>query len=278
MKKILLPTDFSENSKNAIDYAMLLCKNWDCTFYILNVQKQSEFILDDLMSAPPNASIYQAISQDNEKELNQLVLDLKKQHKNKNYSFITLFDFDSLTDSINQTVTLKNIDLIIMGTNGATGAKEVVFGSNTINVIRKVNCPILTIPENYKFSKIESVLFSTENCRDFNKAGIKSLTNILSTYNPQLSVLDLDFENYPKEQNNHNKYIESLFEKQPFKYYSVKNVPSPMVISTITQLHKYEIHALFIESKSFFERFIYGSSVTDEISYNSQIPLLILRK
>ena len=277
MKIILLPTDFSENSKNAVDYAMALCEKWECTFYVLNVQKQSEFLLDDLMVAPVNNSVHQAIAQDNEKELKQFVSNIKKQYKNKNFSFKPLFDFDSLPEAINQAVTLKAIDLIIMGTNGATGAKEVVFGSNTLNVIRKVNCPILTIPENHTFSGMESVLFSTEDCKDFNKKGVKPLTDILSTFKAKLSILDLDFANYPDEHNNHSKCLKYLFDKQAFTYYSVTQVPSPMAISTITQLHKYEIHALFIESKSFLERFINGS-VTNEISYNSTLPLLILRK
>ncbi|AUC81160.1 universal stress protein [Lacinutrix sp. Bg11-31] len=277
MKRILLPTDFSKNSKNAIDYAMALCKKWECTFYILNVQKQSEFILDDLIAAPANSSVHTAIAKDNKEELNCFLSKIKKLNTNKNFTFKPLFDFDSLTNAINQVVTAKEIDLVIMGTNGVTGAKETVFGSNTLNVIRKVNCPILTIPENHKFSTIESILFSTEDCKDFNKDGIKPLTDILSVFKAELSVLDLDFANYPEVQDNHTKCLTNLFNEQPFKYYSVTQVPSIMVISTITQIHNYNIHALFIEAKSFFERFLFGSNV-DEISYNSTLPLLILRK
>lgn len=277
MKNILLPTDFSINSKNAIDYAMAICKKWQCTFYILNVQKQSEFLLDDLMASPANTSVHQAIAQDNERELKAFVLNIKKKYKSKNFSFKPLFDFDSLTAAINQVVDAKAIDLVIMGTNGATGAREAVFGSNTLNTIRKTTCSILTVPENYKFSDIKSVLFTTEDCKDFNKDGVKPLTDILSTYSAKLSALDLDFANYPNSHEDHESCLKYLFDKQPFTYFRVEEVPSVMAISTITQLHSYDIHALFIESKSFFERFLFGSN-TDEISYNSHLPLLILRK
>jgi len=57
MKSILLPTDFSENSKNAIEYAMRLFENEQCTFYVLHVQKASHYATDDLMAAPANTSI-----------------------------------------------------------------------------------------------------------------------------------------------------------------------------------------------------------------------------
>ena len=277
MKTILLPTDFSENSWNAIDYALQLCKKWECTFYILNVQKQSEFMLDDLMAAPANSSLHTAIAKDNKEELKRFLSKIKKHNTNKNYTFKTIFDFDNLTDAINQVMASKNIDLIIMGTNGASGAKEVLFGSNTLNIIRKVDCPILTIPENYKFSNIDSILFTTENCQNLNKNGIDPLLDIITTYNAKLSVLNIDFANYPDDDTDYNSNLKALFEDQPYTYNSVKGVPSPMVISTITQLFNYQIHSLFIESKSFLERFIYGS-ITSELSYNSTIPLLILRK
>ena len=277
MKKILLPTDFSKNSKNAIDYAMVLCKNWECTFYILNVQKQSEFILDDLMAAPANSSINTAITEDNEEDLNKFLTELKKRNTNKNYNFESIFDFDSLVGSINQVVQAKNIDLIIMGTNGATGAKEIVFGSNTLNIIRKTDCPILTIPENYKFTSIDTILFTTENCEDFNANGIKPLLDIITTYKSKLNVIDIDFANYPNNTKSHNSDLKALFGTQPYTYNLIKEVPYPMVINTVTQLFDYNLHALFIESKSFIERFIYGS-ITNEISYNSTLPLLILRK
>ncbi|KAA3620515.1 MAG: universal stress protein, partial [Flavobacterium sp.] len=53
MKKILLPTDFSPNSLHAIDYAMNFFKGNKAHFVLLNIQKSSEYITDDLMAAGP---------------------------------------------------------------------------------------------------------------------------------------------------------------------------------------------------------------------------------
>ena len=61
MKSILLPTDFSKNSVNAINYAMALFKDVSCDFYLLNVQKASSFISDDMMVMASSATIYQTI-------------------------------------------------------------------------------------------------------------------------------------------------------------------------------------------------------------------------
>jgi len=76
MKNILLPTDFSENSLNAIDYAMHFFENWECDFYILNVQKVSEYISADLVAGSQTDTIYDSIASDNKKLINQLVKKL----------------------------------------------------------------------------------------------------------------------------------------------------------------------------------------------------------
>lgn len=277
MKTILLPTDFSTNSWHAIVYALAFCKHWNCTFYILNVQKQSEFILDDIMTAPLDSSIYNAIAKDNKEELERFKTRIEAFNTNTNYTFKALFSFNNLTDAMKQVVSSKAIDLIIMGTKGATGAKEALFGSNTLNTIRKVDCPVLTIPENFKFTAINNVLFTTENSEDFSKEGVNPLLHVLTAYKAKLNAVTIDFANLQNVPDNQQTKLKMLFGSHPFTYQSLKEIPYPMAISAITQLTDYNIHALFIKPKSFLERFIYGS-VSQDISYNTTIPLLILRK
>ena len=61
MKAILLPTDFSINSMNSIDFAVTLFKDVECDFYLLNVHKVSSFISDDMMKFSSSSTIYNTI-------------------------------------------------------------------------------------------------------------------------------------------------------------------------------------------------------------------------
>ena len=61
MKKILLPTDFSANSINAIHYALQFYRYEQCKFYLLNVQKASSFVTDDLMTMQPSTTIFNSL-------------------------------------------------------------------------------------------------------------------------------------------------------------------------------------------------------------------------
>ena len=67
----------------------------------------------------------------------------------ENSSFHLISDYNFLSNSVKQCVDEKEIELIAMGTKGATGAKEIFLGSNTGDVLMKTDCNVLAIPENF---------------------------------------------------------------------------------------------------------------------------------
>jgi len=276
MKHILLPTDFSENSTNAMNYAMELFKGQACHFYLLNIQKSSEYITDDLLTANTNGSIYSAIGSDNKKKLNSLLETFKKKYPENNYNWHTLFDFDNFVDAVNQVVDSKKIDLIIMGTNGATGAKETLFGSNTLRVVRGVNCPVLIIPEGYTFTKLSSILFSTTNCKELKEEAVEILKYLTRTHHTLLHVLNIHQNRNSAEYKNDFNLSEAL-ENIDYKGYTIKGVPLPFAIESFEQLIPVEMNVMFMPKESFLDRFLFGSD-TSRISYRSNVPLLFLHK
>ena len=114
METILLPTDFSKNSLNAIDFAMKMFKETNCTFYILNIQKASSFVSDDLMTASPSVNLYQAIIDTAKKSLDNLIKSVKSKYKNSRHELIPIVDYDNFIDAINQMCEASKIDLIVM--------------------------------------------------------------------------------------------------------------------------------------------------------------------
>lgn len=273
MKRILLPTDFSENSKSAMDYAMNFFAGTSCTFYVLNVQKYSEYISDDLMSAAPGASVHDAIAMDNKAQLFELVSNYRTKFKKEHFEFEALFDFDVFIDSITQTLELHKIDMIVMGTNGVSGAKEAIFGSNTLQVIRNVECPVLAVPENYTFNKIESVLYSMEKDRLPGVDTQELMTGLLEGYKPMIHLLSLREEDVadPSEIKG-----DSVFSDLKVAFHSLSGMPYPMAIKAFVSIMKVDLHVICVEKQSFLNRFFYGSN-TSKVSYNTIVPLLVLK-
>lgn len=274
MKNILLPTDFSKNSKNAIEYSLKLFEGETVTFHILNSQKPTGYITADVLYGAAGDSVYDGILDDNKKELEKLIRHCESQSENENFTFVPKIDFDNIVDAVNQAVSLNNIELIIMGTNGATGAEEVVFGSNTLKLIRKANCPVLAIPEGYVFNKIESVLLSVNYQYELKTDALGVILDIVRKHDSTLKILEIE-ENNVEVNSPKGNYID-LFKGINIERFCINNIPSAVAIDAFTQLIPVQLHAMFVERKSLLDRFIFGSE-TSKISYSSKVPLLIFR-
>ncbi len=278
MNTILLPTDFSESSKNAIKYALDFFKGHTCTFYFLNIQKTSEYVTADVRSASPKSSVYDAVIADNKKELSSFVGAFKKDYSSEDYTFHEKVDYDTFVDAINQSISLYSIGLIIMGTNGATGAKEVLFGSNTLQVIRQVDCPVFIIPDTYSYKKIESILFSLHHEDVLKKEKLQTLFSLMVKQNqPHLHVLDIDDDAIANPDLLENRNLQVSFKNKEHSFHSLTGIPTPIAINTFVQLFNISLHALFVERESFLERFVFGSE-TSKISYGTRVPLLIMHQ
>ncbi|MBQ4802979.1 universal stress protein [Aquimarina sp. MMG015] len=277
MKNILLPTDFSENSRNAINYAMRFFENELCTFYILNVQKASLYMTDDLMAAPMNTSVHQSVINTSKEKLNELTKYLQKETTNQKYSFKGITDYDVFTDAIKQAVKSKKIDLIIMGSNGATGAREVVFGSNTLNVIRKVDCPVLVIPQGYVFENLKTVLYTLDDNDHFNTEGMDPLVDTVVKYKSSLRILKIkEDDTVTIAEFDDKKQLKDFFKNINHTFHSITNVPSALAIDSFVQIMNIDMNAMFIQKETFIERFFYGSEAS-KISYRTRVPLLIMK-
>ncbi|MEC8830812.1 MAG: universal stress protein, partial [Bacteroidota bacterium] len=136
MQKILIPTDFSENAWNAIDYAMQLFRNRRCTFYLLNtytpVIPSSRFMAKMI----DGVRIVDAVRENSEQGLSRTVERIKTKYGNPNHSFETISSFNLLVEEVKDIVDTFGINLVVTGTKGASGVDEVFMGSNTVRIIK----------------------------------------------------------------------------------------------------------------------------------------------
>jgi nucleotide-binding universal stress UspA family protein len=274
MKNILLLTDFSENSINAIHYALQLFEDEVCNFYLLNVQSSGSYMSDDLVLAG-NQSLYDSIVKKTKHKLDKLIVELESEFKNDKFNFQILVDYDALPEAINQIKTTKIIDLIVMGTNGVTGAKEVVFGSNTINVIRKVDCPTLVIPKGFKYRTPKDILLPLDLLDALSGKAFNNVIKFAKRFSKKLHLLRVKpYNEDSKEEKKDKKNITTLLTDVEHEYHVITNVPMAYTVDCYTQSHPIDLTTLLVQNESIFERFFIGSSTT-KISNSIRVPLLI---
>ncbi|WP_147678266.1 universal stress protein [Algibacter pacificus] len=271
MKNILLLSDFSSNSKNAMHYAMHFFKNEICTFYLMHVHKIRSFVSDDLMHSPKE-SIYQSITKVPREKLNSISEELKTTYKNDKHQFEIHIDFDVFTDAVKQAVKTKHIDFIVMGTNGISGAKEVLFGSNTINVIKKVHCKTLAIPEDYKFSPMKELFLPLDSRDHIEGKHYLDLLEFIEAYQLNLHVLRIN----PNHENQKiEKEDKSNLSILACKYHVVNGVPMEFALLTYLQTNPIDVLVVFMKKERVLDTLFSQKSTQISISKIPK-PVLVL--
>ncbi len=155
MKRILVPTDFSQQAENALKVAVELAKKNDSKITILHSMEMPVHLATTDKGSLPEALYFVKLA---EKQFGEL---LEKPFINEAY-VTTKIGQGELYDDINEAVGKENIDLIVMGSHGASGFKEMFIGSNTEKVVRTSEIPVLVIKNDRPEFEIKDFVFATD--------------------------------------------------------------------------------------------------------------------
>jgi len=276
LKAILLPTDFSTNSLNAIEYAMEIFKTEPCEFYLINIQKASSFVSDDLMTMSSSATIYQTLIDAARKSIKNIIIKVEKKYANNLHQFHSIVDYDNFIDGINQICEARHIDLIVMGTKGASGAEKVIFGSNTVRVMQRCNTPVLVIPNGCIFEGLERIAFTSNYASLYNKEDLKPLDDILGLYNSKIDILHLASKNdLSQDQNNNKMLLDAYFSNAIHEFIDLSN--KDIFKTILDYLYSNEIKMLAMMSKkhSFLER-LFTKHLVETFAFKIDVPFLVM--
>src|SRR5690606_2377500 len=109
---------------------------------------------------------------------------------NPNHNFTSIVSFNLLIPEMKELVKENNIDLIVMGTQGATGAKEIFIGTNTMYAIKKMKIPVLAVPSKFTYVKPKELLFPTDYKMSRNNRYIQLILEICKTHISRLHILN----------------------------------------------------------------------------------------
>ena len=278
MKKILLPTDFSDNAWNAIFTAVKLYANIPCYFYVLHAYEPNTLNLLDAKSQQRLGVIYDSLKRYSEQQLAKVLDYMNENHKNSNHSFETISKSATLVEAIKEEVSKKDIDLIVMGTQGATSAKEIFMGSQTVKVLKKLkNNPVLAIPTGYNFQVLRSLVFPTDFTRKYEKSELLPLTHLAAQWKAEIKVVHVAVEFILNNTQKANmKILEDRLRESHFSYHQL---PLDTNIASSIEHYVMETRADLIcmvrYYHGFWERFI-KEPVIKKIAFHSKVPVLFL--
>lgn len=155
MQRILVPTDFSDEAEFALDTAAQFARKFDSEIYLLHILDLPVHMATSETSELPEAIFFIKLAQQN------FASFINKPYL-KGITVHETVESNSIPHGISQAVEANDIDLIVMGSSGASGFKEMFIGSNTEKVVRTAEVPVLTVKSRVDLTRIESMVFASD--------------------------------------------------------------------------------------------------------------------
>ncbi|MFS4456007.1 universal stress protein [Maribacter sp. 2304DJ31-5] len=279
MKRVLIPTDFSENAWNAVRYGLELFKDEECVFYLLNTYTPRIASSRFMAVSTENGQSATSSHDCSKRGLYALTSRIGKSFSNPKHTFKTISSFSLLVDEVMEAVRKYGIDLVVMGTKGASGLEEVFMGSNTVRVIKAVkNCPVLVIPEKFEYKKPTEIAFATDFNRFYTHSELEPLLEMAKSFKSVIRIVNVQYE------------IKTLTEMQQFNLGMLRKYLKGVehYIHTVSELNsvsktlelfssEMEIHLLAMLNyrHSYMER-LTREPIVKRMAFHTKNPLLII--
>ncbi len=277
MKKIIIPTDFSENALNALNFALELYKNQACKLYLLNTYTPIIYSYDYQMNVSGYfGELSDTIKENSIQQLQEIEKKVKDKYNNPKHEFKIIASFNLLVDEIKELIEKEAVDLVVMGTKGATGAKEVLFGSNTIHVINKIKCPVLAVPDGYFFEEPTQILFPTDFKVDYSEKHIETVHNIATLYNSKIHIFHVShsIELTVQEYANKSK-LKKLLHNSNHEFETTGKNDIATAIHDYKKTTYIQLLVMINNKHSFFEN-LFFEPVIHKIGFHLDVPFLVI--
>ncbi|MEZ4858172.1 MAG: universal stress protein [Flavobacteriaceae bacterium] len=279
MQRILIPTDFSENSWNAIHYAFAFFKGESLKFHFLHVGFQA--VAENLNKELHTHGIALATNQSKGVLSKLAALEDRVQNSfpNHTHQLHSHFENSMFVDGIRKAIKKWDIDLIIMGTKGASGLKEVTLGSHAGAVITRVKCPTLIVPENAFFQNPATIAFPTDYNLPYKSRVITTLKSFATYHHSLIRILRVVKKggNLEEEQIKNKEYLSDVLQSSAHSFHWIESPQLEQGLQTFVDSMDINIIAMVGKNLNFFQRLLFKPKVA-KISYHTKIPFLVLHE
>lgn len=276
MKKFLVPTDFSETSKNAAKYAaQAVAEVKDASLILYNVS--------DKIAAGSDGSLLTETDDDRALILGNALLQLKEEMQPfaGGCRIETVLEYgSSLVENMERYVRHYDIDMVIMGITGATRLEQIFIGSNTLDMVNTALVPVLIVPPDANYRKIKTVVLASDLKEVATTTPVAAIKAVLDIFKPVLHIVNVDAEHYVAVTDEYKAEI-SVLEKMLADYkpefFFIRQYDFLDAISQYA-LDKHIDLIITVPKKNSFLGGLFKTSHTKRLAYHSTIPIIAIHE
>lgn len=278
MKKILVPTDFSEQAENALKVAAQIARKHDCEIYLLHML---ELPLDLINPADNDSS---------SNDLPESIFFMKLAHQKfnsimkKDYlegiKVHETVEFHEAFDGIMEISSKHGCDLIIMGSSGSKGAKDIFIGSNTEKVVRHSDIPVLVLKNEFDNFQVNKIMYATNLSTETTNSFLEA-KKFADNFNASVEVVFINTSKKFKTSDEIEKKREIYYDQVGF---TEKDVPfvvrnehnTENGIVNYAKQQNFDIISIGTHGRKGINRFINGS-LSEDLVNHVKIPVVTFK-
>lgn len=262
MNTVIVPVDYSETSLNAANYAaQLLTGHYDVTMILYHHFSKEEEVAE------------------HEQTLNDLKAKLNEKYPVK-IETLPYFGGDFIYD-LEKAVRHRRPDLVIMGITGRSPIGQVLIGSNTLKFAETRACPVLIVPEHATYREVKNVMLASDFKNVYDTTPSVPIKNFLKTFRPQLHVVNVDHEHYVAISETYQKEksdFEEMFKEFNPEFYFMRLFDIDEALSLFAKEKNIDLIIAVQKQHSFFDKLFRRTGTTKRLSYQSEVPVLVVQE
>jgi nucleotide-binding universal stress UspA family protein len=277
MKKILVPTDFSDCAEKALRYAAYLAKKMNAEIILLHVC--------DLLD-PTFTNLKKIIKEYNDTKIAELTSSLKQLAKvveGKDLSITTKLYNGEIVQSILTAAQKDKAAFIVMGTLGATGLKTLFFGTKAAAVINESSIPVITVPYNYEKTALKEIIIAANNTKQPGQI-FKPVFDLSQLFDAKIKTIIFTKKNANAASMVSNSKVAGFMEKKLERQFPGNDVESVHIYGTdfhesmqkYIEKEKTDLVVMLTHQRTFMQN-LFRFSMTRQMAYHITIPLMSLK-
>jgi nucleotide-binding universal stress UspA family protein len=277
MKTLVVPTDFSSVSVNAMNYAVDMAQAINAGIVLLHVYNVPVSFTDYPVSPVTTVSV-EEMKRISEERLEEL----KKNLVIATAGNIQVYTEARLGDTIDELASIcKSVQplAIIMGSHGATGLERMIMGSTTLTAIRQLKCPVLVVPPGTTYHGIKKIGLACDFENVVQSTPVAYIKDIVKEFGADLYVLnvqDIDQDDL-EEATMDTAYLDAMLEDVTPKYVQLTGKDVVESINSFAEHNNLDL-VMVIPKKHKFIDSLFHKSQSKELITHAHIPIVSIHE
>lgn len=280
LRQILIPTDFSEEAHNSLEYGINLARataeaSGNTTKIVVLHSYQVPITTIETTYVPDQAILMKEVQERAQEEMDLLEKNVLRP---AGIPYETELTVGPVMENINSVVKEKNIDLVLMATTKASKIDKII-GDLTVYALEKCKAPLLLVPENSRYQPIRRMAFTTDLKKIIRADVFEKLRYLAQTFRAHIIVLNVntDLKDLSEKEAEELKHIKMELQGMEYHFQFIEGEDAEKAILDFVHQQEVDVVAAVPRHHGFFEG-LFHHSVSKHLALNTKVPLLAIHE